>query len=140
MNANELMIHNYVLFEGFPVCVTNVGLTYIEGCLCKNDTLYDVKLKYEDIEPIPITEGLLLRNGFEKEEKWFRVGVGDVRLCVIDLLGIRENQHEPLWRITVEGVMLSQFLNKGTLETNALHQFQNLLSILGVLFELKVKE
>ena len=53
MRANELMIHNYVSFEGHPVCITKIGLTGIEGYLYKNDTLHDVKLKYEDIEPIP---------------------------------------------------------------------------------------
>lgn len=65
MKQNELMIHNYVSFEGHPVCITKIGLTGIEGYLYKNDTLYDVKLKYEDIEPIPITEKLLMKNGFE---------------------------------------------------------------------------
>lgn len=67
MNANELTIHNWVSFEGCPVRITNVGLTRIEGMLLKNDMLIDVGFKYEHIEPIPITEELLAKNGFKRE-------------------------------------------------------------------------
>ena len=66
MKQNELMIHNYVSFDDFPVEITNIGLTHIEGHLNKYDTLYEVRLKLEHIDRIPITEELLLKNGFDE--------------------------------------------------------------------------
>lgn len=139
MKQNELMIHNYVSFDDFPVEITNIGLTHIEGHLNKYDTLYGVRLKLEHINPIPITEELLLKNGFERTDTgWFKIYIGDCTLFIKNLLGIREDLKTDLWRVDLSGKIGSHFLNKGILETNALHQLQNLCNIAGVEMEWKV--
>ena len=67
MKKNELMIHNYVSFDDFPVEIMNIGLTHIEGYLNKYDKPYRVRRNLEHINPIPIAEELLAKNGFKHE-------------------------------------------------------------------------
>lgn len=142
MNANELMIHNYVSFEGYPVYVTNIGLTYIEGLLCKNGTLYDVKLKHEDVEPIPITEELLLKNGFTYSEN---------RYCGRDLHIYTKKVYgrfliECTEGFSGDGQYLSNVYELERREERAhtlgnvkyLHQLQNLCNIAGVELQLNI--
>ena len=139
MNANELMIHNYVSFEGHPVCITKIGLTGIEGYLYKNDTLYDVKLKHEDIEPIPITEELLLKNGFNKEVESF---FGEA----ISLPYYRLTLSEEVYVLAFfykDGEFRNKYCvrNKNKLynaDISHLHQLQNLCNIAGVELELNI--
>lgn len=139
MKANELMVGNIVRYDGMTVYINQVNKTRIEGMIDKNDLMIDIGFRMELLEPIPITEELLLKNGFNRiDEGYFDIYIGDCKLYLINLLGIRENLKTDLWRIDLSGKFLSSFLNKGVLETNALHQLQNLLNIMGVEMEWKV--
>lgn len=131
MNANELMIHNYVSFEGCPVYVTNIGLTYIDGYLYKNDTLHDVKLKYEDIEPIPITEKLLMKNGFEFRALFYYEDIHDTA-CRYEK--VRTNGSSILIRkpmVSEDGSTIMEMENV-RIKLDYVHQLQNLCNIAGL--------
>lgn len=131
MKANELMIHNYVSFEGYPVYVTKIGLTYIEGLLCKNDTLYDVKLKHEDIEPIPITEELLMKNGFEFRALFYYEDIHDTA-CRYEK--VRTNGSSILIRkpmVSEDGSTIWEMENV-RIKLDYVHQLQNLCNIAGL--------
>jgi len=137
MKQTELMIHNYVSFDDFPVEITNIGLTHIEGYLNKYDTLYGVRLKLEHINPIPITEELLLKNGFD--EPFYRT---DTK-CSTHVRSLENGCelwarfHVPrkYWYLDVvneDGFILSSG------KVDYLHQLQNLCNIAGVEMKWKV--
>lgn len=137
MKQNELMIHNYVSFDDFPVEITNIGLTHIEGYINKYDTLYIVRLKLEHINPIPITEELLLKNGFD--EPFYRT---DTK-CSTHVRSLENGCelwarfHVPrkYWYLDVvneDGFILSSG------KVDYIHQLQNLCNIAGVEMEWKV--
>lgn len=131
MKANELMIHNYVSFEGHPVCITKIGLTGIEGYLYKNDTLYDVKLKYEDIEPIPITDKLLMKNGFEFRALFYYEDIHDTA-CRFEK--VRTNGSSILIRkpmVSEDGSTIWEMENV-RIKLDYVHQLQNLCNIAGL--------
>lgn len=74
MKANELMIYNWVLYNGYPNIVTGIippsptedkrwdGKWVIE---INPPDIFNVTL--DELEPIPITEEWLLKFGFEKK-------------------------------------------------------------------------
>ena len=133
MKATDLMVGNIVKHpDGYTMTVFSIGDGYVTGVINVNDTLYDSKQKIENLSPIPITEELLVKNGFNKDENWFFINIGNAKLCIVNLLGIRESLETPLWRIIFEGVIFSPLLNKATLETSELHRLQNLLNIMNI--------
>jgi len=58
MKAQELRIGNYILSDGFPLCIAPLNMSY----LCKE---FELDSAYK---PIPLTEDILLKCGFEKFE------------------------------------------------------------------------
>ena len=135
MKANELMVGNIVRYDGMTVYIGQVNKTKIEGLIDKNDLLIDIRFRVELLEPISITEELLLKNGFTKKEcycqrhYWREIdgyyieaqfgacAVG--RKCYVTI-------QEPY------GDMVA------SVDLNHLHQLQNLCNIAGVEMEWKV--
>lgn len=137
MKANELMIHNYVSFDDFPVEITNIGLTHIEGYLNKYDTLYGVRLKLEHINPIPITEELLLKNGFEFRALFYYEDIHDTA-CRYEK--VRTNGSSILIRkpmVSEDGSTIWEMENV-RIKLDYVHQLQNLCNIAGVEMKWKV--
>lgn len=131
MKHTELMIGNYVSFDDFPVRVTKVGLTHIEGLLNKYDTLYEMRLKIEHINPIPITEELLLKNGFERYDKHsFHLRVKPYYTLYL----VKPKDSQP-WFCKVYGCGADDNYSINALY---LHQYQNLCNIAGVEMKWKV--
>lgn len=139
MKANELMIHNYVSFEGCPVYVMNIGLTYIEGLLCKNNTLYDVKLKHEDIEPIPITEKLLMKNGFEFRALLYYEDIHDTA-CRYEKVRTNGSSFFIRKPMTSEDGSTIWEMENVRIKLDYVHQLQNLCNIAGLDVEFNIEK
>ena len=66
--ANELRIGNWVIIisTGQIACITSVDKNI--GVKVNNSPIY---LSIDDIKPIPVTEEILLKCGFEKDNEYF---------------------------------------------------------------------
>ena len=62
MKAEELSVGDWVLCDGKPYKITEVG-----GMVCL-DYEYGLFASFKDIEPIPLTQEILQKNGFIGEE------------------------------------------------------------------------
>lgn len=106
MKAEELRIGNYVYASGEITKVTDVlekGINY---------GIYDVYYDLEDLQPIELTEEILLKCGFEKHSTnpfWFR----KKQIC-ISLVG------------SIELISWGMQIFKIDLKVKHLHQLQNL--------------
>ena len=70
IQANELRIGNYVLING-KFCKTEA----ITGCMVSVSG-YEINrfkpFEFKHLEPIQLTEEILLKCGFEKKQEWYR--------------------------------------------------------------------
>lgn len=137
MKANELMVGNIVRYDGMTVYIGQINRTKVEGLIDKNDLLIDIRFSVELLEPIPITEELLLKNGFD--EPFYRT---DTK-CSTHVRSLENGCelwarfHVPrkYWYLDVvneDGFILSSG------KVDYLHQLQNLCNIAGVEMEWKV--
>ena len=87
-----------------------------------------------EIKPIPITEELLLRNGFKNfDKKWFELR--GVKKCT-DMFFYYDEQHLPEhWRLLIKN---EEVMDLCTAYISHFHQLQNLCNIAGVEMEWKV--
>ena len=137
MKANELMVGNIVRYDGMTVYIGQVNKTRIEGMIDKNDLLIDIRFNVQLLEPIPITEELLLKNGFD--EPFYRTDTKcstHVR-SLENGCGLWVRFHVPrkYWYLDVvneDGFILSSG------KVDYLHQLQNLCNIAGVEMKWKV--
>ena len=65
MKATELMVGNIVEIDGKPQRIRSV--TRRKVAYCRLNSPNQSYARIHDIAPIPITEELLVRNGFEKK-------------------------------------------------------------------------
>lgn len=81
-----------------------------------------------EIKPIPITEELLLRNGFKNlNKKWFELR--GVKKCT-DMFFYYDEQHLPEhWRLLIKN---EEVMDLCTAYISHLHQLQNLLNIMDI--------
>lgn len=137
MKANELMVGNIVRYDGMTVYIGQVNKTKIRGMIDKNDLMIGIGFRMELLEPIPITEELLLKNGFD--EPFYRT---DTK-CSTQVRSLENGCelwarfHVPrkYWYLDVvneDGFILSSG------KVDYLHQLQNLCNIAGVETEWKV--
>lgn len=84
MTANELRIGNWVLNASSktPVqvdSICNKGISLFADC-CVTGGELEVIYSFNDLEPIPLTEEILEKCGFEKDEPkgWYRKGFMDL--------------------------------------------------------------
>lgn len=70
IKTNELMIGNWVLYEDKPIEVASIT----DNSICFFENKIGVRkvilCKPNEIDPIPITEKLLVKCGFDKHENW----------------------------------------------------------------------
>ena len=129
MKATELMVGNIVKHpEGYTMTVFGIKGEYATGVINVNDTLYDSQQKIKNLSPIPITEELLVKNGFEKKPNIYR----DYRIR------IKEYKIEVhfgccavgrVCYVTIEEPYGDQIAGN---DINHLHQLQNLLNIMDI--------
>lgn len=137
MRAHELMVGNIVRYDGMTVYIGQVNKTKIEGLIDKNDLLIDIRFSVELLKPIPITEELLLKNGFD--EPFYRTDT-KCSTHVLSLengcgLWVRFHVPRKYWYLDVvneDGFILSSG------KVDYLHQLQNLCNIAGVEMKWKV--
>ena len=128
MKATELMIGNIVEIDGEPQRVRALTRRKVTYCSLKSPN--QSKAKISDIEPIPITEELLVRNGFDDKslgKNWF--SKMRVKYCH-DLYIYYDKQHLPEhWRLIIRNEEASDL---SVSYIAYLHQLQNLLNIMDI--------
>ena len=116
MKANEIRIGNYIADIWTPN-----GLFKVTE-LRKDKIFYGncFKAKYDDIRPIPLTEEILLKAGFEKCRKGCSLNVGGESFdyYIKDKFVIWDHKHR--------GYSLESIRSQGFILYNFLHQLQNL--------------
>ena len=112
MKATELMIGNIVEVNGGPQRIRQVSRRKIGYCPLGSPTRSYARVN--EINPIPITEELLVRNGFDK------IGLGLFRRESADgNIVLRES--DGIWEV-----------NSSMIDISYLHQLQNLLNIMDI--------
>ena len=129
MKATELMVGNIVKHpEGYTMTVFGIKGGYATGVINVNDTLYDSQQKIKNLSPIPITEELLVKNGFTKKDDCYRnyyIYVNEYKIEV-------HFGSCAAWRVcyvTIEEPGGDQIAGN---DINHLHQLQNLLNIMDI--------
>ena len=137
MKATELMIGNIVEVNGVPQRIRQVSRRKIGYCPLGSPTRSYARVN--EINPIPITEELLVRNGFDNSD--FIMGPGCFDLYADDNLSLRVTNEIDEYP---NGYFLALVYGKdGSLIAELgyakhLHQLQNLCNIAGVDMEWKV--
>ena len=126
MRATELMIGNIVEIDGKPQQLRQIARRKVGYC-----PLGSPNRRYahvSEIKPIPITEELLLKNGFKNfDKKWFELR--GVKKCT-DMFFYYDEQHLPEhWRLLIKN---EEVMDLCTAYISHLHQLQNLLNIMDI--------
>lgn len=70
ISTNELMLGNWVLHDDKPIKVEGITENRIMAFANKTGVRLVHSVKQEDINPIPITEEILEKCGFDKHQTW----------------------------------------------------------------------
>lgn len=121
INANELMLGDYVLVSGIPrkvEAITKKKIGYHINTQ-KDNRLYYARLR--DIEPIKITHQILekvFEPGFSEDDFCLQEGVSDISIHI---------QSEYNSRVTIEDAFFTCNPDVDKFVENKLHLLQNLL-------------
>lgn len=125
INTKELTIGCYVKVNGKPHKVDEV---FANAVGVEWDTLFH----YSDLEPIPITKELLLKNGFEE----LKQGKDKYHNCIAYVFGdcIHLYNHEKGWKLIIDNEKLWIEWE----HIKYVHQLQTLCNVLGIDLELEL--
>ena len=126
MKATELMIGNIVEVNGVPQRIRQVSRRKVGYCPLGSPTRSYARVN--EINPIPITEELLVRNGFEKIPNIYR----DYRLQIKDYkieVHFGSCAAGRVCYVTIEEPYGDQIAGN---DISYLHQLQNLLNIMDI--------
>ena len=126
MKATELMIGNIVEVNGGPQRIRQVSRRKIGYCPLGSPTRSYARVN--EVNPIPITEELLVRNGFEKIPNIYR----DYRLQIKDYkieVHFGSCAAGRVCYVTIEEPYGDQIAGN---DISYLHQLQNLLNIMDI--------
>lgn len=126
MKATELMVGNIVEIDGQPQRIRSV--TRRKVAYCRLNSPNQSYARIHDIAPIPITEELLVKNGFEKEPNIYR----DYRIQIKDYkieVHFGSCAAGRVCYVTIEEPYGDQIAGN---DINHLHQLQNLLNIMDI--------
>lgn len=126
MKATELMVGNIVEIDGKPQRIRSV--TRRKVAYCRLNSPNQSYARIHDIAPIPITEELLVRNGFEKKPNIYR----DYRIKIKDYkieVHFGSCAVGRVCYVTIEEPYGDQIAGN---DINHLHQLQNLLNIMDI--------
>lgn len=132
MKANELMVGNIVRYDGMTVYIDQVNKTKIEGMIDKNDLLIDIRFSVEHLEPIPITEELLAKNGFKREYDCiceYHYHIREIDDYFVEVMIGCSNMGDEYVNCHIDNCDRNSVANA---DIRYLHQLQNLLNIVGV--------
>ena len=138
MKANELMVGNIVRYDGMTVYIDQINKTKIEGMIDKNDLLIDIRFRVELLEPIPITEELLLKNGFKHEYDCiceYTYYIREIDDYFVEVKIGCSNMGDEYINCHIDNCDRNSVANA---DIRYLHQLQNLLNIVGVKMKWKV--
>lgn len=129
MRVNELMIGNWVKWFGNP-CIVDLPLLKTE---------YSENEISSYIQPIPITEELLLKNGFVAETihadecvvNYYELKLDNCKIVISDV----SNKLGRDWTIHVDDDFRCSIASACV---NYVHQMQNLLNIMDIEWEVKI--
>ena len=128
MKATELMVGNIVEIDGKPQRIRSV--TRRKVAYCRLNSPNQSYARIHDIAPMPITEELFVKNGFENKslgKNWF--SKMKVKSCH-DLYIYYDKQHLPEhWRLIIRNEQVSDL---SVSYITHLHQLQNLLNIMDI--------
>lgn len=129
MNTKDLMIGNWVYYtkkSKFPMRVVSLGEDYVYLDFEENEgDVFEPRL--EDMMPIPVTEDLLQRIGFEKKRVHISYHIEEeyYMLHIHDMFCFAKKAHETgsmCWSLKVDDGFLK---TKGIVDFMYLHEFQN---------------
>lgn len=113
IQANELMIGNYLFKHGEVVKIVEIGIKH------KGDTNYYLRSENDNcgywidqFKPIPLTEEWLLKFGFEQKDHLFR-------LHLVNSIYIEYNSESNLYYFDI-------YMNTCRVELQYLHELQNI--------------
>lgn len=136
MKANELQIGNLVFLGGQTVKVRSITRKKV-GVLKDNERTRLHYARLFEVEPIPITEEWLMKNGFKQSKKLivpFAIYEGEINYCNIELRKY-SNTIGCDWSLHVDNQDLQSIANA---DVQYIHQIQNLLNLVGVKSDFKV--
>jgi hypothetical protein len=117
MKPTELRIGNLVAYKGLAYKVIGISTTHV---LLMVDEIETISVDVENLEPIPITEGLLLKNGFKKDVDANNLYRFVKERCLFDVR---------LWNsgiiITLENYESDNVKKVHLPKTSSVHQLQN---------------
>ena len=121
---NELAYGNWVRVMGIYVHITDIGTW---GVYFDYDGSYNEELNesFENIQPIPITEELLLEIGFKKEQDETFSGDYDYTMCIGECfirINIYSNTINRDWNIHIDNNVHDTILSA---DIQYVHQLQN---------------
>lgn len=124
ISVKELSVGDWVSLDGEHYKVTNIGSSSV-------DTTYGGITSNEHIEPIPLTEDILAKNGFYRSPRWHycEITIGNFKIYVqlgcggkIDYVHITSKLSNALARKEIDV----------TTHINYVHQLQHLLRLCGI--------
>ena len=128
MKATELMVGNIVEIDGKPQRIRSV--TRRKVAYCRLNSPNQSYARIHDIAPIPITEELLVKNGFKKEDC---VGLCSYVFNNLPNLSIEVKNFSNTvgrdWFIRIENDYADSLARA---DVQYLHQLQNLLNIMDI--------
>ena len=127
MKANELMIDDWVLYEGEPYQIRKLGIYGVDRdgedypAVCVGKPIgISLIVERNEIEPIPLTAEILEKNEFH--EKWDR----DIILMECDTITIEIGNNYKLYK---DGKM---YLRRVLAPLYYVHQLQHALRLCGI--------
>lgn len=135
IRAEDLMIGDWILCDGKPYQIAEIG-----GMVCL-DADEELFASFEDIEPIPLTPEILLKNGFENDF-YEDVSVADyhsIRVEGYSLKGKVDGWDDFLITFCNGGVdVVTDFHGEFRGEIYYVHTFQHALKLCGINLEIKI--
>lgn len=138
MKANELMVGNIVRYDGMTVYIDQVNKTKIVGMIDKNDLLIDIGFRVELLEPIPITEELLAKNGFKHEYDCiceYTYYIREIDDYFVEVKIGCSNMGDEYVNCHIDNCDRNSVANAAI---QYVHQLQNLLNIMNIKFDIKL--
>lgn len=125
MNASELKIGDWVLFQGEKGTVYSIDPPNIFVKI--NDNIWGTKQSSGSLAPIPLTEEIVKKNGWEKdEEKGYYIG--NTPWNALYLTFYRVSKKKEILTVWIEsGLMIA-----GLRDIKYVHELQHILWILGI--------
>lgn len=136
MKSIELSVGNIVSIGGVPQRIRSVTRRKVGYCKLTNPNLSYARL--HEVEPIPITEEILAKNGFSVHHEQY----ADRLVYKIEngychrLINYISRSNESVWSYEIVDHEIKA--TKVAAEIQYIHQMQNMLNVVNLMMEVKV--